>query len=147
MAAFDERDPGRLPVPPKKVHVKPFTRHEQLSYEFGMLGGVVEGHLADLRTEDYARLDLTPVPLLNTLKVGTKVRVGGICTTPRRPPTANGVCFLMVDNPSGLTNVIVSKAIYERDRAAIRAGFIVVEGDVQRWHGNVTVAAERISKV
>ena len=77
VAAFDQRDPGRLPLLPEKAHVKPFTRREQLSYEFGMLGGVVDGHLADLRAEDYARLDLTPVPLLNTLKVGTKVRVGG----------------------------------------------------------------------
>jgi hypothetical protein len=53
----------------------------------------------------------------------------------------------MVDNPSGITQVIVPKAIYERDRAAIRSGFIVVEGRVQRRHGNVTVAAERVSRV
>jgi error-prone DNA polymerase len=147
VAAFDQRDSGRLPLPHEAVRMKPFTRREQLSYEFGVLSGVVEGHLADLRAEDYARLDLTPVTVLNTLKAGTKVRVGGICTAPRRPPTASGVCFVMVDNPSGITQVIVPKAIYERDRAAIRSGFIVVEGRVQRRHGNVTVAAERVARV
>ncbi|NJM41037.1 MAG: hypothetical protein HC853_09810 [Anaerolineae bacterium] len=147
VAAYDLRDAGRLPLPHEAVRLKPFTKREQMSYEFGALSGVVEGHLADLRAEDYAQLDLTHVPVLNTLKAGTKVRIGGICTVPRRPPTASGTCFIMVDTANGISQVIVPRAIYERDRAAIRSGFIVVEGRVQRRHGNVTVAAEKVMRV
>lgn len=46
-----------------------------------------------------------------------------------------------------MMNIVVPKLVYERDRQATRAPFVVIEGRVQKADGVVNVVAESVRSV
>ena len=71
-------------------------------------------------------------------------RVGGMVITRQRPGTAKGFVFLTLEDETGLINVIVNPAIYERYRRTIRTSpALVIEGTLQLEQGCVDVLAKR----
>jgi error-prone DNA polymerase len=58
------------------------------------------------------------------------------------PPTAKGVWFLTLSDETSLINVVVSPAIYARDRAAIQGNALVwLRGAVQRRQSMIMLQA------
>jgi len=56
-------------------------------------------------------------------------KVGGMVVTRQRPGTAKGFVFLTLEDETGLVNVIVNPAVYERNRRTIRtSSALVIEG-------------------
>jgi error-prone DNA polymerase len=71
-------------------------------------------------------------------------KVGGMVITRQRPGTAKGFVFLTLEDETGLVNVIVKPAVYERNRRLIRsATALVIEGTLQKEQGCVDVLAKR----
>jgi error-prone DNA polymerase len=71
-------------------------------------------------------------------------KVGGMVITRQRPGTAKGFVFLTLEDETGLVNVIVNPAVYERNRRLIRAsGALVIEGVLQKDQGCIDVLAKR----
>ena len=64
--------------------------------------------------------------------------------TRQRPGTAKGFVFLTLEDETGLVNVIVNPAVYERYRRLIRSSTaLVIEGTLQREQGCVDILAKR----
>jgi error-prone DNA polymerase len=71
-------------------------------------------------------------------------RVGGLVVTRQRPGTAKGFVFLTLEDETGLVNVIVNPAVYERNRRLIRsANSLVIEGTLQKEQGCIDLLAKR----
>jgi error-prone DNA polymerase len=71
-------------------------------------------------------------------------KVGGMVITRQRPGTAKGFVFLTLEDETGLVNVIVNPAVYERNRRLVRlAPALIIEGTLQREQGCVDVLAKR----
>jgi error-prone DNA polymerase len=71
-------------------------------------------------------------------------KVGGMVITRQRPGTAKGFVFLTLEDETGLVNVIVNPAVYERNRRTIRAASaLVIEGTLQRDQGTLDIIAKR----
>jgi len=71
-------------------------------------------------------------------------KVGGMVITRQRPGTAKGFVFLTLEDETGLINVIVNPAVYERNRRVIRASnALVIEGTLQRDQGTLDLIAKR----
>jgi error-prone DNA polymerase len=71
-------------------------------------------------------------------------KVGGMVITRQRPGTAKGFVFLTLEDETGLVNVIVNAAVYERYRRLIRCSTaLVIEGTLQREQGCVDILAKR----
>jgi error-prone DNA polymerase len=71
-------------------------------------------------------------------------KVGGMVITRQRPGTAKGFVFLTLEDETGLVNVIVNPAVYERNRRVIRAATsLVIEGTLQKDQGCIDVLAKR----
>jgi error-prone DNA polymerase len=71
-------------------------------------------------------------------------KVGGMVITRQRPGTAKGFVFLTLEDETGLVNVIVNPAVYERNRRLVRsATALVIEGTLQREQGCIDVLAKR----
>ena len=71
-------------------------------------------------------------------------KVGGMVITRQRPGTAKGFVFLTLEDETGLVNVIVNPAVYERNRRLVRsAQALVIEGTLQREQGCIDVLAKR----
>jgi error-prone DNA polymerase len=76
------------------------------------------------------------------------VRIAGIVTHRQRPPTAGGVCFLSLEDESGLCNVVCSPAVWEAQKKTILThGALLITGSLERSDhgaGAINVVAGRI---
>jgi error-prone DNA polymerase len=108
--------------------------------------------LAEHVIQDYASTALSlkahPVSLirekLNVLKVssckgtleieaGKRTKVAGKVTIKQRPGTAGGVCFITLQDETGLVNIVVFESLFEEYRKEILgAKIMMVQGWVQR---------------
>jgi len=82
---------------------------------------------------------------LEDLKAGVKCQVAGLVVARQRPETAKGTVFLLVEDETGMTNVIVRTDVYDRYRAAVRGEpFVLVTGKLAKDDGTVNVLAEKV---
>lgn len=76
---------------------------------------------------------------------GTVVRVAGRVEVVQRPGTAKGICFVSLEDETGLTNLILHPQTYSACRAVLRhATVVLAEGLVQQDHGAVHVLVRRL---
>jgi len=76
---------------------------------------------------------------------GARVVVAGLVLVRQRPGTAKGVIFITLEDETGVANVIVWRAMYEKFRRAVISGRLLrVSGKLQRENGVAHVIADRI---
>ncbi len=130
--------------PHEHLHFGGLAAHERLLAEYATLGFSASGHPLSL-----VRCALPPGLTLNrdleTLKAGVPCAVAGLVVARQRPETAKGIVFLLVEDETGMTNVIVRPDVYDRYRAAVRGEpFVVVRGKLAKDDGTVNVLAEEV---
>src|SRR5581483_373190 len=63
----------------------------------------------------------------------------------QRPGTAKGFVFLLVEDETGLTNVVVHPDLYEAERSVVRGSpYLWIEGTLRLESGSLNLIAERI---
>ena len=149
LRGLDERESrgelGRgMDVDEPAARFAPLRPHEKTAFEVwgtGLVTGVqpIEHVRAELDRHGAiaaARLEGMPNHLV--------CKVGGMVVTRQRPGTAKGFVFLTLEDESGLVNVIVNPAVYERNRRVIRsASALVIEGTLQKEQGTLDILAKR----
>jgi error-prone DNA polymerase len=66
----------------------------------------------------------------------------------QRPGTAKGVCFISLEDETGITNVIVWPQLFETERLKIvMEPFLLVVGQVQAREGTIHVVARSIERL
>lgn len=79
---------------------------------------------------------------------GALIAVAGLVILRQRPGTAKGVIFLTLEDETGVVNIIVWRAMYEKFRRAVIAGRMLrVTGRLQRAHCVTHVLAEQIEDI
>lgn len=79
---------------------------------------------------------------------GARIAVAGLVILRQRPGTAKGIIFLTLEDETGVANIVVWRALYERYRRAVIAGRLLrVTGRIQRENGVVHVLAEIIEDI
>ena len=77
------------------------------------------------------------------------VHVAGIITHRQRPPTAGGVCFLSLEDETGICNIVCSPPIWEANKKVILAhGALRITGSLERsdhGEGAINIVAGRIA--
>lgn len=74
-----------------------------------------------------------------------RVKVAGQVICRQRPGTAKGVCFISLEDETGIANIIVSPKLFEAQRLKITTEpFLLIEGVAQSRHGTIHVRAQRI---
>ena len=87
-----------------------------------------------------SQLDLPPE--------GARVTVAGLVILRQRPGTAKGVIFITLEDETGVVNVVVWRAMYEKFRRAVIAGRMLrITGRMQRAHSVTHVIAEQIEDI
>jgi len=118
--------------------------HERLLAEYATLGFSASAHPLSL-VRHALPPDLTLNRDLMKLKAGVKCQVAGLVVARQRPETAKGIVFLLVEDETGMTNVIVRPDVYDRCRAAVRGEpFLLVRGKLAKDDGTVNVLAEKV---
>jgi len=144
----DEHTQLTLALPaPEAPALDEQDRFERIVTDYETMGLSVGWHLiAILRPQLPA--DTRTARELGALPTGTQVCVAGMVTARQRPGTAKGIVFLLLEDDTGMTNVIVYPDCYERHRTLLRAEpLVIVHGRLERRDRNINVIAERIERI
>ncbi|HUG16772.1 MAG TPA: OB-fold nucleic acid binding domain-containing protein, partial [Thermomicrobiales bacterium] len=79
---------------------------------------------------------------LDTRRDGAYVRLAGLVVCRQRPATAKGMLFMLLEDETGLANIIVHPPLYEKRRVVIRGNpFLIVTGRLQLRDTTVNIIA------
>ena len=134
--------PVREPPP----QLAPPTESEDLVADYASLGLTLGRHPFALLRRRFARMRLVTAADLARLPHGRLTRTVGIVTCRQRPSTAKGVVFVTLEDETGYVNVVVWRALVERQRREVLgASLLGVEGEIQREGEVVHLVAHRLT--
>jgi len=122
------------------------SRTERVITDYELTGVSTGWHLAALVRSALPAGALTASQLPDTPD-GRTVVVAGLVTARQRPMTANGIVFLLLEDETGMINVIVRPEIHDRHRSLLRTETILVaHGRLERRGRNINVLATRLER-
>jgi len=148
----EDRDPKRvrrqleLPLnhPHDTLRFGGVDDSEKLLAEYAVLGFAASGHPLSL-LGDALPPNAVKNGQLPDHEHGEVLEVVGLVVARQRPQTAKGFVFILMEDETGMTNVIVHPDVYERDRLAIRGEpYLWVKGKLAKDDGTVNVIAEAV---
>ncbi len=79
---------------------------------------------------------------------GERIRVAGQVICRQRPGTAKGVCFVSLEDETGIMNLIVAPDLFESQRLLItNEPFLVAEGIIQLRHRTIHIQAKVLERL
>ena len=79
------------------------------------------------------------------LRNGARVQTAGIVLVRQRPGSASGVCFVTLEDETGIANLVIWPNVFERFRAIVMgARIMVVKGRVQTGDNVTHIVAEQL---
>lgn len=91
---------------------------------------------------------LTTVSAAERLPDGAGVAVAGLVVCRQRPGTAKGITFLLLEDETGLLNVIVSRRLYESGRRLVRGEpFLEIRGRLEKRNGTINLIAVHLREL
>jgi error-prone DNA polymerase len=137
-----------LPEPERASPLAHMTDDERLNADFGGTGFTIGRHPMAYRREEMNARGVTPARGLLRMRHGRTVRVAGCVIVRQRPGTAKGFVFLSMEDETGVMNVIVTPALFERYRfELLSASFLLIDGVLQNVDNVVSVKAGRIEAI
>ncbi len=144
-AVHEDDDLFRLAVaePAAPSPLAPMTLLERLQQDFTRTGMTTGTHpMALLRAQ---LPGVQRAADLAAIAPRTRVCIGGSVITRQRPGTAKGVCFITVEDETGLANAIVRPALFEKERLTINLEpSLLITGRLQNEKGVIHILAEEI---
>jgi len=140
VVTFDEQAPPSLPE---------MTGPEQLIADMWATSTTPDVYPTALIRHRLDALGVITARGLRDVPNRTRVLIGGVVTHRQRPATARGVTFLNIEDETGMVNVIVEQAVWDRHRRVAReAGGLTIRGMLEHTHdGVLNVLAERIERL
>jgi error-prone DNA polymerase len=85
---------------------------------------------------------------LESLPHGSRVAMAGLAVARQRPSTAKGIVFMLLEDESGLVNLIVPPPVYERHRALIRGEpLLLARGRFEKVERNRNVVVDGVESL
>ena len=127
--------------------LREMTPWERLLADYGSTKITLNEHPLELMRPGLDE-DVLSSTALDRARHGSRVRVAGLVVARQRPATAKGVTFLLLEDETGTTNLIVPPPVYERCRAAVRAEpLVLAEGKLERREGVTNVVCDRVGRL
>jgi len=117
---------------------------ERMVAEYQMLGFAASGHPFSL-LEDALPPDRVRCDELQNCEHDATLTVAGLVVARQRPETAKGFVFVLLEDETGMINVIVRPDVHDRYRVAIRGEpYLLVEGKLAKDDGALNVIATEL---
>jgi error-prone DNA polymerase len=121
------------PVNEVPLHLSAACEGEEVRFDYAALGVTLRSHPLSLLRQQLSKMKLLTATQLRQLPHGRLVRACGLVTMRQSPGTAKGVTFVTLEDETGTVNVIVWKALKERQRSELlHARLMAVHGTWQR---------------
>ncbi|MBA3667500.1 MAG: error-prone DNA polymerase [Sphingomonas sp.] len=141
-AHAEARDEGweveqvRLPAMPLSEHVVSDYQTTRLS---------LKAHPLTFLREHYAPRGFVLAHQLRDLRNGRRVSLAGLVLIRQRPGSAKGVCFITLEDETGIANLVVWPDVFAAQRRVVMgARLMVVHGVVQKNEDVIHVVAARL---
>jgi error-prone DNA polymerase len=134
---------SELPERDEESPLARMTVDERLAADFHGTGVTVGPHPMAYHRDALSRMGIVCSSDLQHLKHGRKTRIAGCVIARQRPGTAKGFVFLSLEDETGISNAIVTPAVYEQYRRVVTYGkFLLIEGKLQNQENVVSVKAD-----
>jgi len=131
-----------LNQPFERVRFRGLELDERVLAEYEALGFSTSAHPLELLRGHIPRA-VVKSDELRALAHNTTVEVAGLVVARQRPETAHGTVFVLLEDESGMTNVIIRPKVFERYRTAIKTEpFLWMKGKLAKDDGALNVIAE-----
>jgi error-prone DNA polymerase len=134
---------SELPERDEESPLARMTVDERLAADFHGTGVTVGPHPMAYHRDALSRMGVVCSSDLQNLKHGRKTRIAGCVIARQRPGTAKGFVFLSLEDETGISNAIVTPAVYEQYRRIVTYGkFLLIEGRLQNQENVISVKAD-----
>ncbi len=138
-AAARVREQARGEVKPRteqiepEVTLRPMTAGSEVVADYGHIGLSLRQHPLSFLRSDLARRGMVSCAQAAVTRDRHWVTVSGLVLVRQRPGSAKGVMFVMIEDETGVANLVIWTKTFEKFRAIILgASMIGVKGRVQR---------------
>jgi error-prone DNA polymerase len=122
----------------------PICEHVVADYQTTRLS--LKAHPMSFLRRSMDKQGYTPNHLLAQMRNGKSIKLAGIVLIRQRPGSANGVCFITLEDETGVANLVVWPKVMEAYRKTImRARVIDVRGVVQRSEDVIHIVANHLT--
>ena len=128
--------PPQLPVMPPSEQVLQDYQTTRLS---------LKAHPATFLRQTYSRMNVLPTREACDLPNGARVQTAGVVLVRQRPGSASGVCFITIEDETGIANLVVWPNVFERFRPIVMgARILLVKGRVQTADNVTHIVANQL---
>ena len=122
----------------------PICEHVVADYQTMRLS--LKAHPMSFLRRSMDKQGYSPTAMLDRMRNGQQVKLAGIVLIRQRPGSAKGVCFITVEDETGVANLVVWPKVMEAFRKVImRARVIDVKGMIQRSEDVIHVVAHHLT--
>ena len=126
----EERDEGIEDVP-AKLPAMPLAEHVISDYQTIRLS--LKAHPMQFLRAHYAAQKFVTAEQLKSLKDGRRLSMAGVVLIRQRPGTSKGVVFITIEDETGIANLVIWPAVFEKQRKIVMgARLMAVHGTIQR---------------
>ena len=123
----DGRSPGALPE---------LAPSEEVVGDYQSIRLSLKGHPVAFLRERLTRAGALTAAAYGRLPNNRRAQVGGVVLVRQRPGTARGVCFITLEDETGVANLVLWESVFERFRpTAMGARMVLAKGRVQNADG------------
>jgi error-prone DNA polymerase len=138
-----------LPEPGEATDVQSplaqMTIDERLAADFQGTGVTVGPHPMVYQRNRLSGMGIVRARDLKNFPHGRKTQIAGCVIARQRPGTAKGFVFLSLEDETGISNAIVTPAVYELYRRLVTYGkFLIIEGKLQNQENVISVKADSV---
>jgi error-prone DNA polymerase len=121
---------------------------EEVVADYRTAGLSLKGHPMAFLRQQLDEMKVTPAAGLTRISHGRRLRVAGLVLVRQRPGTASGITFVTLEDETGIANLIVRPAIWERyRRAAATATALLAHGRLERQGAVIHVLVSKLEDV
>jgi len=117
----------------QEVQLPHMTLSEHVVQDYSAMALSLKAHPVSFVRNQLTQYQVAATKDLPAIQDGTLVRVAGLVLVRQRPGTAGGVCFITVEDETGVANLVVFRKLFEKYRKEIlHSRLLMVEGKLQK---------------
>lgn len=112
--------------------------------DYNHIGLSLKAHPVSFLRTELGLLHISTNKAATQAKSGEKLKLAGLTLVRQRPGTAKGICFITIEDETGIANLVVYQKVFEQYRKEIMgAKLLMVEGTIQREDKVVHLVVQR----
>ncbi|WP_018627714.1 error-prone DNA polymerase [Niabella aurantiaca] len=150
VAALADKPTGAFEGQPSESATEPAVQlpelspAEQVLQDYSSTTLSLKAHPVSFTRPQLQQRNVAPARMLEQWPAGSFVRVAGLVLVRQRPQTATGICFITVEDETGIANLVVFHRVFEQYRREIlQAKLLMVSGKLQKEGEVIHIVVQR----